>query len=189
MEYVSNSNDIMLQGIVCLLSLGMRRAEVAALKESNIHFSFFNVKIIINESRPRMYPEGKSTKTGRERFIFGSTTHATILKEVLLESKKRYLSNGIPYNTNSWLFVDPTGKPISAFLITHTVKSIGAKLNIYITPHMLRHYFATQAQAKNINPRLIADFLGHKNISMTDHYSHQTEEGTLHVLSQVSDHF
>lgn len=57
---------------------------------------------------------------------------------------------------------------------------------INITPHILRHFFATQAQSTNINPRLIANFLGHTNISMTDHYTHATDEGGILVMEKNS---
>ena len=56
---------------------------------------------------------------------------------------------------------------------------------INITPHILRHFFATQAQSTNINPRLIANFLGHTNISMTDHYTHATDEGGILVMEKT----
>ena len=57
---------------------------------------------------------------------------------------------------------------------------------INITPHILRHFFATQAQSTNINPRLIANFLGHTNISMTDHYTHATDEGGILVMEKIN---
>lgn len=57
---------------------------------------------------------------------------------------------------------------------------------INITLHILRHFLATQAQSTNINPRLIANFLGHANISMTDHYTHATEEGEILVMEKIN---
>ena len=57
---------------------------------------------------------------------------------------------------------------------------------INITPHILRYFFATQAQSTNINPRLIANFLGHANISMTDHYTNATDDGGILVIEKIN---
>lgn len=51
-----------------------------------------------------------------------------------------------------------------------------ANLNIKITPHQLRHAFATHLMSKNINIRIIQKLLGHKAITTTEFYTHVTTE-------------
>jgi integrase len=53
---------------------------------------------------------------------------------------------------------------------------------------MMRHTFAMIARMSEVNPRLVADFLGHKNTSMTDHYTHKTVEGMQNVVELRSKH-
>ena len=95
-------------------------------------------------------------------------------------SKERYIANkDKSYTEDAWLLVEQNEEPFYVEKINIIFIEIKKITGINITPHILRHFFATQAQSTNINPRLIANFLGYTNISMTDHYTHATDEGGI----------
>ena len=186
-NYIHDHYDIMVQTAFMLLSYGLRRGEILGIRESVVLFKDNVTKIHIDRSRTVLYPDGKSTKTGQERDIFINEDNTELLKKAIKLSKERYLANkNTSYTKDSWILVRKNGEPFYIDEMNSVFKSIKKKTGIKITPHTLRHFFATQAQATNINPRLIANFLGHTNVSMTDHYSHPTDEGGILVMEKVN---
>lgn len=186
-KYIHDHYDIMVQVSFMLLSYGLRRGEVLAIRESAVEFKDNVTKIHIDKSRTVLYPDGKGTKTGKERDIFITQEDTVLLKKAIKLSKERYVANKkISYTKDAWLLVGKNGEPFIIQLLNNVFKHIKKKTGINITPHILRHFFATQAQSTNINPRLIANFLGHANISMTDKYTHATDDGGILVMEKVN---
>ena len=186
-KYIFDHYDIMVQVAFMLLSYGLRRGEVLAVRQSVITFKDNVTKIHIDRSRTVLYPDGKGTKTGQERDIFINEDDTELLKKAIKLSKERYLANkNTSYTKDSWILVRKNGEPFYIDEMNSVFKSIKKKTGIKITPHTLRHFFATQAQATNINPRLVANFLGHTNVSMTDHYTHATDDGGILVMQKVN---
>lgn len=186
-KYVKDHYDIMVQVAFMLLSYGLRRGEVLAIRESVVEFKDNVTKIHIDKSRTALYPDGKGTKTGKNRDIFITEDDTVLLKKAIQLSKERYLANkNTSYTKDAWLLVGKNGEPFIIQLLNNVFKHIKKKTGINITPHILRHFFATQAQSTNINPRLIANFLGHANISMTDKYTHATDDGGILVMEKVN---
>ena len=186
-KYIHDHYDIMVQVAFMLLSYGLRRGEILAIRQSVITFKDNVTKIHIDKSRTRLYRDGKGTKTGKERDIFITLEDTELLKKAIKLSKERYLaSKNKSYNEDEWLLVEQNGESFYITKMNNIFANIKRKTGINITPHILRHFFATQAQATNVNPRLIANFLGHTNISMTDHYSHPTDDGGILVMKKVN---
>ena len=186
-KYIKNHYDIMVQVAFMLLSYGLRRGEVLAIRQSAIIFQNNATKIHIDKSRTALYPDGKGTKTGKNRDIFITAEDTELLKKAIKLSKERYVANkNISYTEDAWLLVQKNGEPFRISSLNSILITVKKKTGINITPHILRHFFATQAQSTNINPRLIANFLGHENVSMTDHYSHPTDEGGILVMEKVN---
>ena len=186
-KYIHDHYDIMVQVAFMLLSYGLRRGELLAIRKSVITFKDNVTKIHIDKSRTRLYPDGKCTKTGKERDIFITSDDTELLKKAIKLSKEYYMANkDISYTEEAWLLVEQNGEPFYVEKMNTIFIEIKKTTGINITPHILRHFFATQAQSSNINPRLIANFLGHTNVSMTDHYSHPTDEGGILVMEKVN---
>lgn len=186
-KYIHDHYDIMIQVAFMLLSYGLRRGEVLAIRQSVVTFKDNITKIHIDKSRTRLYPDGKCTKTGKERDIFITSDDTELLKKAIKLSKEYYMANkNISYTEDAWLLVEQNGEPFYVEKMNSIFIEIKKITGITITPHILRHFFATQAQSTNINPRLIANFLGHTNISMTDHYTHATDEGGILVMEKIN---
>jgi len=75
---------------------------------------------------------------------------------------------------NSTLFVSKTGQPIDRITIWRAIKEYATRCGIEknVSPHTLRHSFATHLLANGADLRLIQDMLGHEDIATTDRYTH-----------------
>lgn len=72
------------------------------------------------------------------------------------------------------LFVGPKGKPLSRIDIWKMIKAYASSVGIKksISPHTLRHSFATHLLDHGADLRVIQELLGHSSISSTDRYTH-----------------
>ncbi|APR97734.1 tyrosine recombinase [Wolbachia endosymbiont of Folsomia candida] len=158
-----------------LYSSGMRISELINMK---IH----EVSHIIKSSDKECYIIIKG-KSGKERQI--------LFNEQALKSLKNYLSvrenlvaNG---KESDWLFPgDKFNKPITRQRIGQLLKELAKKCNIdtkNISPHVIRHSFATHLLDSGANIVLIQKVLGHTNLSTTQIYTHVANEKLKEKLS------
>jgi site-specific recombinase XerD len=146
-----------------LFSTGLRVSELNKLNRNQIDFDTREIGVIGKGSRPRLV------------FISDHSAH--------------WLSSYLRYREDHYkpLFVRYSGKRASAKqgeegvrLTTRSIQRIvekyvrKAKLPIKITPHGLRHTFATDLLTAGADLRAIQEMLGHKNISTTQIYTHVT---------------
>lgn len=139
----------------CLLMLaygaGLRSAELLALKPTHIDSS----RMIIRVER------GKGNK---DREIPLPVQLLPILRDYYLEFKPK-----------TWLFEGQrSGTPYSSKSLQQVVHQAARKAGILkkITPHMLRHSYATHLLESGADIRYIQDLLGHKSITTTEIYTH-----------------
>ncbi len=77
-----------------------------------------------------------------------------------------------------FLFTSSMGKKMSRISVWQRIKIYAKKAKIYknISPHTLRHSFATHLLENGADLRLIQDMLGHENIATTDKYTHISKQ-------------
>lgn len=159
---VSNQNDILGLRNALILELlyssGVRVSELVNIKLDDIDFS--NNRILIL---------GKGNK---ERYVIYGSICAKLLNKYLEESR-------ILLNKNSdYLFLNKFGNKISdraiRMIIDDIVKKSGLKQNI--SPHTLRHTFATHLLNEGADLKIVQELLGHENISTTGIYTHVSNE-------------
>ena len=146
--------------LICelLYQTGMRRAELAQLKETDIEWSLQQVRIL-----------GKGNK---ERLVPLNPMLLETLKDYIKEKRKLY------GHDKSHLLVLENGAPLYAVYIYRTVKNY---LSIATTlqkksPHILRHTFATHLLNNGANIQAIKDLLGHSSLAATQVYTHNNIE-------------
>lgn len=150
--------------IETLLKSGVRNAELCSLRIENIDFRTGVGKVV----------EGKGKK---DRFF--------LIPNSLITKLKIYL-NG---RSSGYLFLNEHSKPFSTRTIQYIVKEIREKANINkaITPHTLRHTFASILINEGIDIRKIQRLLGHEDISTTQLYTHVLLNDMKEEVLQITD--
>lgn len=115
-------------------------------------------------------------KGNKERYVpFGYFAHQAIESYISL-SRDVLISK---YQcTHPYLFVNHRGKPLTTRGITYILNKLiqSSSLTTKITPHMLRHTFATHLLNNGADVRTVQELLGHKSLSSTQIYAHVTKE-------------
>lgn len=137
-----------------LYATGMRVSEICSLKLNDLSDSL--VKVTGKGKKERIVPVGQKA----------------------IQAVDHYLLNyrGIIKDDDAPLFVTRRGNPIDRTTIYHRIKIYAKSANIFksVSPHTLRHSFATHLLENGADLRLIQDMLGHVDIGTTDRYTHVT---------------
>jgi len=147
---INNTNNIKHKCITSLLySAGLRRSELLNLKLTDI-------------DSDRMLIHVSHAKGNKDRY--------TILSKKTLVDLRVYFKEWRPI---VYVFEGPKGKPYSSTSVLNIVKNAAhkAKINKRVTPHMLRHSFATHLLENNTDLRYIQSLLGHSSSTTTEIYT------------------
>ena len=144
-----------------LYATGMRVSELLSLRYTNVDFDEYFVRV-----------EGKGSK---ERIIPFNETSKKYLELYLNQYRPMLVKNGKHYQE---LFLNNLGTPISRQGFFKILKSlcITAGISKQISPHVLRHSFATHLLNQGADLRVIQELLGHSDISTTQIYTHVSKE-------------
>ena len=143
-----------------MYATGLRVSELVNLEYSNV--DLYNSVIRV---------KGKGKK---ERIVPIGETASYYLKKYVEEYRNQLI---IKENYNE-LFLNNHGKPISRNGFNFILENIRVKTKIEkeLTPHVLRHSFATHLLEGGADVRSIQEMLGHENISTTNIYTHVVDE-------------
>jgi integrase/recombinase XerC len=160
-----------------LYATGMRLSELINLKESDIDFHQSTIKVL-----------GKRNK---ERLIPFSNKFADLLKSYI-HGRKSFLENADinPPSGNSdtrWLVVTDSGlKSYPRFIYRTVTKYLSQVTTLQkISPHILRHTFATHLLNNGAELNAVKELLGHANLSATQVYTHNTIEKLKTIYKQA----
>jgi len=137
-----------------LYATGMRASELCQLRIQDLSDTF--VKVKGKGKKERIIPVGKMALQAVDHFL------------------QRF--RGEMREEDAPLFVSRRGKRIDRVTIWNRVKAYARSAGITksISPHTLRHSFATHLLENGADLRLIQDMLGHEDIGTTDRYTHVT---------------
>jgi integrase/recombinase XerD len=146
-----------------LYSTGLRVSELTSLKVSDLDSKVGCVRCIGKGDKERIVPVGKKALGMVDKYLREA-------RPALLQHAK-----GIP---NASLFVNQRGRPLSRVGVWKILSGYGrrAGLRVALTPHMLRHSFATHLLERGADLRSVQLMLGHADISTTQIYTHVVEE-------------
>ncbi|MCX7910444.1 MAG: site-specific tyrosine recombinase XerD [Endomicrobia bacterium] len=153
-------NDIRNKAMLEMLyATGMRVSELVNLKFSQLDLSNKYIRVI-----------GKGNK---ERIVLLNSKSIQALKDWLEIRAKKFQKRLIP-EYDQYVFLSKLGKPISRIdfweQLKNYVKKVGISKNV--SPHTLRHSFATHMLKYGADLRVVQELLGHSDISTTQIYTH-----------------
>lgn len=185
-EVITNKIDY---SMIYLSTFGLRRGEIMGLTPRYITFDENgHAWLEIKRTRTQEYPDGKGPKNeSSERTIVIDDIGSDLLSSVLVEAEDIKNDFGKILHQDDFIFMDSsTGEPFHVARLNSLMKTVSRASGVNCHPHMMRHTFATLSRIENADPRLLADYLGHKNTTMTDHYSHATAEGMMTIIDLPS---
>jgi integrase/recombinase XerD len=139
---------------------GLRVSELVQLKRHQISLDHHLVQLV--------------GKGGKERLVPLGEVAADWLRRYLRESRPE-LARG---QESDWLFITARGGPMTRHNFWHLIQRYAARAGIaqHLSPHMLRHAFATHLLEHGADLRIVQTLLGHADLSTTQIYTHVTRQ-------------
>ncbi len=143
-----------------LYATGLRVSELINLKQSQVNFNQGVLRIIGKGDRERLIPLGDESQRWLRDFIDGPRM------EILLERQTDYL------------FPTRRGDRMTRQAFWHIIKRYAQKAGVRkkMSPHSLRHAFATHLLNRGADLRVVQLLLGHSDLSTTQIYTHVARE-------------
>lgn len=152
-----------------LYSSGLRASELCALRENDVDGKAGLVRATGKGSKTRVVPVGEAATAALEEYL--SFSRPKLLeKRTLPGARKGVSTRRLP----SELFLGDRGQPLSRVTLYQIVREHAerAALPDWVSPHTLRHSFATHLLQGGADLRAIQEMLGHADIATTQIYTH-----------------
>lgn len=173
--------------MVYMTTFGLRRGEVNGIRKGDISLNPKTERALlhIQETRTNAEPLGKGGTKNKtsNRFVELDKKGTELIKFALneaIEIKRDYKQ--ILHNEDFIFINESYNCPFNVSQINRYFQLVSRETNIKITPHIMRHNFATQAMIAGVPPEYTASYLGHKNVTMTEHYTHIKDETASNVI-------
>ncbi|MFJ7975225.1 site-specific tyrosine recombinase XerD [Peribacillus sp. JNUCC 23] len=152
-----------------LYATGMRVSELINLNVSDVHSTMGFVRCVGKGNKERIIPIGKTA-------LFA-------IDQYLVQARGKFVSKN--YKTDS-LFLNHHGNRLTRQGFWKILKKLAKEVNIEkdLTPHTLRHSFATHLLMNGADLRAVQEMLGHADISTTQIYTHVTNVRLKDVYSK-----
>jgi len=149
-----------------LYASGLRATELCELKLRDVNLQVGCVRVLGKGSKERIVPLGRAAAEAIARYL--AESRPTLDRHKAEE-----------------LFLSRTGKPLERIALWMLVEKYGRKSGLLksVSPHTLRHCFATHLLGGGADLRVVQELLGHSDISTTQIYTHvdQTRLKSVHV--------
>lgn len=141
--------------IEMLYATGVRVSELINIKINDIDFN--NRRIIVL---------GKGNK---ERIVYYGEYAEEVLKEYIKTHDRK---------NHNYLFVNSKGGKLTDRGVRYIIDNIMSRLSVkvHVTPHVLRHTFATDMLNNGCDIKVVQELLGHSSLKATEIYTHVTNE-------------
>ncbi len=143
-----------------LYATGLRVSELVGLTLNQVGFRQGVVKVMGKGSKERLVPLGEEALDWLERYVV----------DVRVELLKHKLSD--------FLFLSRRGTPLTRQAFWYAIRrhALRAGIKKHLSPHTVRHAFATHLLNHGADLRVVQMLLGHSNVSTTQIYTHVARE-------------
>lgn len=158
-----------------MYSSGCRVSEIVSLKIKDFGSDFSSVIVTGKGKKDRKVYFGKEAQEALEIY--------------LADRKKRFASEKLQDNS-PYVFVNQKGGSLTTGGVRYILsKYTGLQgINRHVSPHALRHTFATAMLANGADVRVVQEMLGHSSISTTQRYTHITTEKLIDIYNKAHPH-
>lgn len=141
--------------IELLYASGLRASELCDLKVRDVNLQVDCVRVLGKGMKERIVPMGNAAKEAIGRYLLECRP--------LLEKKP-----------TERMFLSRTGKPLDRIALWMLIEKYGRKSGLLksISPHVLRHCFASHLLGGGADLRIVQELLGHSDIATTQIYTH-----------------
>ncbi len=150
-----------------LYATGVRCSELVNIKLSDIDIANKTIRIL-----------GKGRK---ERIVlFGNKAKGRIL--VYMQQERPH-----PQNSNDALFLNYRYQQLTSRSVQRIIEMFRSFLHIdrHITPHKIRHSFATHLLNQGVDLRIVQELLGHKTLASTEKYTHVSLDNLARLCDEI----
>jgi integrase/recombinase XerD len=149
-----------------IYSSGLRVSELTSIKLGDINFEAGFIRVMGKGSKERVVPVNARTIEKVKRYM-------NVERPVILGKKR-----------SAYLFVTRRGGPMTRQRFWQMLKSIGKKAGLELSPHTMRHCFATHLLEGGADLRSVQKMLGHSDISTTQIYTKVTTDRIKKVFKK-----
>ena len=153
-----------------LYSCGLRVSELTNLKINDIDTASKYVRCIGKGSKERIIPIGAKAINALKSYL---VDRDFLLKKYKLNSKK--------------LLINESGRFINRQDVYNFIHTLGKKIQKNISPHTLRHSFATHLLENGADLRVVQELLGHSDVSTTQLYTHISKKRLKDVYFSINN--
>jgi len=150
-----------------IYATGVRCSELISIKLNSIDMLNKTIRIIGKGNKERIVLFGQKAKERVERYL--------------------ELERPQPHSQDEYLFLNPRGGQLTSRSIQRIVAMFRSLLQVdrKITPHKLRHSFATHLLNQGADLRVVQELLGHKTLASTEKYTHVSLEHLSHLCDTI----
>ncbi|MBO5947557.1 tyrosine recombinase [bacterium] len=155
--------------IELLYAGGLRVSELADLKISNLNIKAKYVRCIGKGSKERIVPIGRKAVLALEKYLK--------YRQKILERLNK---------TSNFVFLNDEGKKITRQYVYSFIRHVGEVLQKNISPHTLRHSFATHLLERGADLRVVQELLGHSDVATTQLYTHISKKRLKEIYFSIN---
>ncbi len=152
-----------------LYASGLRVSELADIKFNQIDLNAKYVRVLGKGSKERIVPIGKQACLALRKYL----------------DEREYILKKYKLNTK-YFFIKENGKKLSRQDVYIFINSLGKNINKDISPHTIRHSFATHLLENGADLRVVQELLGHSDVSTTQLYTHISKKRLKDIYFSIN---
>ena len=169
-ELLSESMSVLDKAVLELLyAAGLRVSELTDIQFSNVDLKAKYIRCIGKGSKERIVPIGNKACKALSKYL---KEREYIMKKYTIKSK--------------FFFLKENGKKLTRQDVYTFINSIGKNINKDISPHTIRHSFATHLLENGADLRVVQELLGHSDVSTTQLYTHISKKRLKDIYFSIN---